>query len=53
MSYYVVLDREDPGSEHDTWEEAARVLDEQRKKLGPLPDARIILPDPVTEGWSD
>ncbi len=40
--YYVVADRDCPGSEHDTWEEAAVVLHELKKKG--LMDARILCP---------
>jgi hypothetical protein len=43
--YYVVVDREDPGSEHDSLEEAMEVLRALRAKYGRLPDARIISDD--------
>lgn len=33
MPYYVVLDEEDPGSEHDTEEEAIEVLNSYRDRF--------------------
>lgn len=42
--YYLVLDSEDPGSEHDSWEEAKKAKDDYERKHGIQPDARIISP---------
>lgn len=49
--FFVVLDQEDPGSEHDSWEEAKEVLD---KYLSDYPYARIIngaMNQRIVVGW--
>lgn len=44
-SYYVVSDAQDPGSEFDTWSEAAAYLNEMRRKYPDAwQDGRILGP---------
>lgn len=40
--FYVVMDQNDFGSEHDTYEAAKAALDQERKKPGKQGTGRII-----------
>ena len=52
-SYYLVLDRQCPGSEHGSWEEAKSALTEIEQKYGRQLDARIIGPNTQGPLWDN
>jgi hypothetical protein len=49
MKFFVVADREDPGSEHDTFEEAQGVVRDLRAKG--FKDAIILTDEPQADSW--
>lgn len=42
MKHYLILDSEDPGSEHDSWEDAKKAKDLHERKYGDCPEALIL-----------
>ena len=43
--YYLVLNQDDPGSEHDYWEEAKNALDLHESQYGKVETALILSPE--------